>query len=330
MKKGGCRGEKICFAPLLNYLAVFSQLFKKDKMCYYLVMAKIGFLNLDPAFKKTFEKSVKQGDRFVYSNLKLNKPLCSRKKKDKLRQVNYLQTIKNLWNNYDEEEQGFWNAAGAEIGMSGYNLFVQDTSYRIKNNIEGLSIPSILHQFFVGNIHIEAPATSLTIRQVHDRNYWVLSPVAGKKTMIQPVEIIEDFQLPLQIGLSYKSNLSVVGENPVAMFYAEIWHAFQGENLFEMLPIRIDLVSDWKTVNQTLSSVQGTIVSYNLNFTFNDVQGDLFFDNVKAIHSGQNWAIDSACNNINNDISDKFSKTVKNWQEVSIESGSSYQSIYLN
>jgi hypothetical protein len=157
-----------------------------------------------------------------------------------------------------------------------------------------------------------------------------LAPVSGKKTMIQPVEIIEDFQLPLQIGLSYKSNLSVVGENPVAMFYAEIWHAFQGENLFEMLPIRIDLVSDWKTVNQTLSSVQGTIVSYNLNFTFNDVQGDLFFDNVKAIHSGQNWAIDSACNNINNDISDKFSKTVKNWQEVSIESGSSYQSIYLN
>lgn len=293
-------------------------------------MARIGYLNLDPALKKSFGKSVKQGERFVYSKLVKNKTLCSRKKRERLRSITPLKIIQNLWNGLSSEDKEAWQLAGAEIGMNGYNLFVQDTSYRLKNEIEGLSTPSILHQYFVGKISISAPATNIKIKQSHPRNYWLFSLVPGKKTMQKQIEITEELSLPLTISLNYCSNLSAVGSWPSISFFAEVWHAFEGQNLIEVLELNLDLVSDWKNAEATLEEVSGTLVGYNLYIEAKDLQGELFFDNIKAIHSGQNWAIDSACNDINNALSDKFFNISKNWEDVDVPEGSSYNSIYLN
>jgi len=293
-------------------------------------MARIGFLNIDSALKKRFFKSVKQGERFVYSKLVKNKSLCSRKKKAKLRNFSLLSNIKNQWSSLDSLQKTAWFSSGEQIGMNGYNLFVQDTSYRIKNNISNLSIPSVLYQYFVGKITISSPVINFHIKQEHPRNYYIFALVDGKKTMQKQVEITEVFTLPLTISLNYRSNFVSVGPNSSAKLYAEIWHAFEGKNLFSILEINLDFVSDWKNAEISLSELSGTIVSYSLHIEIKDLQGELFFDNIKAIHSGQNWAIDSACNDINNSLSQKFYNIKKNWESVDVPVGSKYESVYYN
>jgi hypothetical protein len=235
-----------------------------------------------------------------------------------------------MWATLDNDEKNLWLSAGEVMGLAGFKLFVADYVLRLQNDLTGVSIPSDLYQTYVGKMTIASPATKLLITQLHPLNYWVSAPVYGKQKMREPVLITESFDLPLELSISYKTNLTSFGDNPRARFYAIVYSLYQGRTIETFLKIDFDLISDWTSDNVSLSSIQGYIKGYALFIELNDVSGTLYFDNVKAVHSGLNWVRDSICRDIDQSFTKAFYQVPKNWVAVDISAGCFFGSVYYN
>jgi hypothetical protein len=291
-------------------------------------MAKVSYIDIDIGLQGLYFSGLKQTDRFFNSRVSLNRTILSRKNIKGLTARSLLPQIKTEWNFLEPAERIAWQAAGAEMGLTGYRAFVKDDTLRIKAGLSGVATPTLLHQSKVGNLHIEAPADRLKIVQLHPRSYWVSRPVSGKKGMRELVEVIEDFSLPLTISLNYSSNLVATAPDAYAKYFARIWSSYQGVDRYTDLEIPLDFVSDWKTDALGISEVIGHIVGYDLRIELHHLRGDLYFDNIKAIHSGQNWVRDTFCNDINQAFTKAFFQVPKHWVADVISEGADFESIY--
>lgn len=291
-------------------------------------MAKTCYVDILPELEDQFFSGLKSSDRFQFARLVRKTTLYSVKKKKGLTARSLLPTISDFWAGLSPAEKAAWTDAGAECNLNGWQLFVKDTSARIKNDLAGVAVPSLLHQAWVGGLRIEAPASELKIIQIHPHFYWISKKVKGKKGMYEPVLITEDLALPVTISLNYSSNLVETAEGSFAKFYARFWHSYQGADQYTDLEIPLDLVSDWKNVEATLTTLSGYVIRYDLYLYLYNLTGDLYIDNVKVIHSSQNWARDKYCDDINQGFTRAFYQIPKHWAAVILPSGASYESIY--
>lgn len=291
-------------------------------------MVQTSYIDLTPEEEDLFFKGLTSQDRFTYPRITRKLTLFSVKRKKGLAQRSFLPAIAELWNAFSSAEKLAWNNASVDQIKNGYNLFVQDQSIRIKNDIAGVATPSMLHQSWVGYLNVEAPATEIKIAQYHPRAYWVAKAVYGKKGMYEPIEITEDFALPVKIQLNYKSNLTSQGAGSFAKFYAVVRSSYQGQDIFTNKEISLDLVSDWKSNNETLTQVQGYVIGYTLYFHLYNLRGTLLFDNVKVEHSSQNWCRDPFCKNINEGFTKAFFQVPKHWVAVELPAGATFESFY--
>jgi len=291
-------------------------------------MAKISYLDITPELEEAYFSGLQSSDRFILSRIRVKTVILSREKKTILEARSYLEQIADLWNAFTDQQRADWKTIDPYPHPNGWRAFVADQSQRIKLGIEGVATPNQYHQDLVGKILIEAPAEEIKLIQPHPSSYWVYQKVVGKKGMYEPVEVNEDFALPLKITISYKSDLVSTGEGSFARFYASIRHLYQGQNLNYDEIIEIPLSSVWASQNTTISSLTGLAVSYNLYLHLYKVTGTLLIDNVKAEHSSSNWARDTYCKKIEQDFTRAFYQVPKNWGVITMPSGAGYLSIY--
>lgn len=293
-------------------------------------MAKTSYVTIPVGWEETFKKSLCSGSRFFNARLRRNDSLLSRKRKKGVSQRSLLPQLSALWQAFSDAERTAWATAAAKMGLKGWQLFVQDQSIRIINDMAGVVTPVTTHQSWVGEIKITAPATEIKLVQLHPSQYWVYHKVAGTKNQYEPVSVSEGFGLPLKIGLSYKSNLVSAGANPYAKFYAKIWNSYQGVDDEHLLEINLDLVHDWQTVNSTLSFLRGTIIGYTLYIELHDLTGELYVDNIIAEHNAQNWARDAGMKSFAVTFTKQFYQIPKNWAAEILPDGAEYDSVYLD
>lgn len=236
----------------------------------------------------------------------------------------------------------------SEFNLNGWRLFVQDQSARIKNDILGVATPSMFHQSWFGALLVEDPATELKIIQIHPHFYWTSQKVAHKKGMYQPVLVTEDLFLPFTASLNYRAELECLGIGPFfgsanfgfcyfgdddsefAKFYVRFWYSYQGVDRYEELTIPFEYVCDWQAVSATLSSLTSYVIRYDCYFHIKGLQGVVYFDNVKLEHSGQNWARDPFCLDINQGFTRAFYQIPKHWAAVVLPEGADINSMYLD
>jgi len=291
-------------------------------------MAKTEYIDLLPAQSDLFYKALTPQDRFLHGRVTKKFVFYSRKRKKGLTQKSLLPIIAEFWAGLSDLVKADWSAAGAQCGLNGWRLFVQDMCARIKNDIENVATPSLLHQSWIGNLKIESPDSEIKITQLHPRFYWVSRKVTGIKGMYEPVKVTEDFSLPLKISLNYSADLVSDGPGSFAKYYASVWRTYQGVDILQNLEIPLDLQSGWQNAEATLSSVIGQIIGYSLYFHLYNVTGDLYIDNVKAEHSGQNWVRDPYCKDILQGFTSAFYQIPKHWAGVIVPAGAQYDSIY--
>ncbi|MFA5359226.1 MAG: hypothetical protein WC310_05445 [Patescibacteria group bacterium] len=291
-------------------------------------MAKTSYVDIPVGDVDAFYSNVQAGDRFTYSRIRKKSVLLSDAKKLDLAGRSLLSVVGPMYKNLDSAVKLAWKNAGAVIGMKAYNLFVQDQCARIKAGLAGEATPSLLHQSFVGQLHIESPATELKIAQFHPDHYFVKQKVPGFKNMYSPVMITESLALPLSIGLNYKSNLTAQGAGAFAKFYAYIHYLYQGRDLYYTLSVNLDLLADWNRVSAVLNTIITRAVHYDLYIHLFNVSGDLFFDNVSAEHSGVNWCRDPFCKDINQGFTSAFYQVPKHWTGVIAPAGTEFESVY--
>lgn len=293
-------------------------------------MVRVTYIDILPGLEEAFWKNLQSGDRFVYSSVRRKTAFLSVKRKAGLTARSMLPQIAAVWELLSDAEKLAWSNAGTECNLNGWRLFVQDQSLRIKNDLPGVAIPSLLHQSLVGVLQIDSPAAELKIIQIHPRFYWVSKSVYGKKGMYEPVKITEDFALPLKISLNYRAELEEVASPSFAKLFARVWHSYQGQDIYTDLEIPLDYVGDWKNAEATLTTLAGYVVRYDLYFHLKNLTGTLYVDNVKAEHSGQNWCRDPFCKDINQGFTRAFYQVPKHWAGVVVPDGSWFESFYID
>lgn len=291
-------------------------------------MAKVSYVDIPSADVDSFYRNLQSADRFTYSRLRKKSVLLSDAKKLDLAGRSLLSIVGPMYKVFDAPTKLAWKNAGLEISMKAYNLFVQDQCARIKNGLAGTATPSLLHQSWVGQLHIEAPATELKIVQYHPDHYYVKQKVPGFKNMYSPILVPEFFSLPLEISLNYKSNLTAQGAGAFAKFYAHVHYLYQGLDLYTDVVCDLDLVSDWKNTIATLASVVSKAVGYDLYIHLFNVRGDLYVDNISALHNAINWCRDPFCKDINQGFTSAFYQVPKHWTGLIAPVGTEFESVY--
>jgi hypothetical protein len=292
-------------------------------------MAKTGYIDLDSAQEEAFFGILNSGDRFISPHVRRKVSLLSARKKKGITQRSLLPAIAEIWASFTTEQKTAWNTAGSYCNLTGWKTFVRDQCYRIVNDISGQATPNNYHQGLVGQLTIETPADELKIIQPHPFAYYISKKVAGKKGMYLPYLISEKLVLPLQIGLSYKADLTQTEADGFAKFYAIVRRLYQGQNLNQILEINLDLQTDWKTSTATLSYILGQYTSYSLYFHLYHLTGTLLVDNIKSVHSLQNWSRDPSCQDIHADFTRAFYQVPKHWSALIIPDGSFFESVYV-
>lgn len=291
-------------------------------------MVKVSNVMIPPEWAELWAKVVGVADNRTRGVSRKRGYLPSRKRVSELTTKSLLPQIKTLWNGLTPTEQAAWKAAAAVTGMNGWNLFVQDTAYRIKYGISGLASPSLLHQYKAGRIEIEAPADRVELTQYHPAEWYVSKKMRGNTQVYEDIRITEILALPLLVGASFRSNLVAVRPDYRAKFYATIYSSYQGRTIETEAGFNIPLSSGWTSETATATEVIGVARSYDLHIDLDGVRGWFEWDNVRAVHTGTNYARDARCNDVNNELTASNWQIEKSWEETYLPNGTAFDSVY--
>jgi hypothetical protein len=291
-------------------------------------MAKTSYISVPAGIEQLYYTGLKSGDRFILPRIHPNTILLSQKKIANLTARSYLLQVKTAWDALSTAEKAAWKSADQHAQKHGYRTFLADKCKRIKFGYAGNATPDILHNDIVGLLQIDSPAEEIKLIQPHPQSYWVSRRVVGKKNMYEPSLVTEKFYLPLTLSINYKANLTSTGSGSFARLYATIRHLYQGQNLDYNLIVEASLSHDWETLTASISNILGQAISYNLYFHLYKVRGTFLFDNLKATHSGSNWARDPYCKDIDKSFTKAFYQIPAHWAAVTVPDGAGFESIY--
>ena len=291
-------------------------------------MAIIGGLEVPEQLIQLFRELVRPNDSRRYGSIAKNGHLLSKEQKLKVSTRSLLPQISEYWAALTPAQKAAWKTAGDASNYNQWNLFVQDTAYRLKYGLPGVATPSDLYQYKVGKLEIKAPANGARLKQYHPARYYKLKKVKGTKALWENVEIRELLVLPLKIELSYKSNLTAITDDARAKFYATIHSSYQGRTIETIAGFDLLQSTAWTRNSFTATDVIGKARSYDLNLDFSGVVGEFYWDNVVARHSGTNYARDWRCVDVNNSLTRSNYQIEKSWEEEYLPSGAAFDSVY--
>jgi len=267
-------------------------------------------------------------ERFFFPRLGRKPRLISRARREQLIRITYFFYAADLWREKTAAEKQAWYDAGQKSGLNGWQLYLKDKVYRVINNIPGDAVPSIYHQYFVGHIKIEPPASEIVITQKHPYTWWEWYKKPGRKKMYSKAKVTERLTFPFKIAISRKTNLTSVAPLSYCYLLARINHFYDGKLFYTMYPIDMPLVSDWDYQEKIISPPGGYVGTYELQIRLNNVQGEIWFDNIIAEHDGTNYARDPYCDDITREFFDEWFNVARNWEPTNVPDGALYESIY--
>jgi hypothetical protein len=289
----------------------------------------VSYIEIPSGYEDIYKKGIQPGDRFQFSRVRVKDLFLSRARVKGITQRSQLVALAPIWAGFDSPTRAAWNSAGSQSGLTGWKQFVLDTTERRKAGYSGYATPNDLYQSEVGRILVQAPATGLTIEQDHPLTYYVQKKVPGTRSQYVPVPVSEPFGFPLEIAISWKSDLTAIDGDARARFFCIVYSMYQGRTLENVVEIPFGLSDDWTRDSASISVVTGPVKGYSAFIEVYNATGNLYFDNVSITHNGENWARDPACNNISQSFTKAFAQVAKHWAPTNISEGADFGSIYF-
>lgn len=289
-------------------------------------MAKVESIAIPDELKNQYNATLQVRDRFELGVVQGQAAPLSDTQRKRARGQSLFSFFSVLWRAMSEEDKQAWKDAAPYSNLSGWQLFVSDNAARLKASLPLEVPPSELWQVRAGQILIEDPATEIILKQEHPLDYWVSQKVRGQSWKNTLVLLREEFSLPLTLEIRYKSDLTAVGGTQKAKYYARIWSTYQGRDIYTDFGIDFDPSTDWTFATIDYFDVIGKLKGYTLYMEVVGYQGELLFDNIRAVHSGTNWARDPRCDDISKTFTKAFAVVPPFWVPVSLPQGSTFTS----
>ncbi len=291
-------------------------------------MARTSTIEVPPELQSLFNDSIEQRDRFILGVCQSHKRRRSKRIERQIAEKSLFGFLAIMWRTLTDEQKDAWRTAGQFSNLTNWQLFISDNAARLRHDLPLYVPPSELWQVRAGQILVEDPASEIILKQEHPHGYWVAQKVVGASWKRELVFLKEFFSLPLDLGIRYKANLTAEGGTQRARYFARVWTSYQGQDSETDFAIDFDPVTDWKHETLEISGLRGVIVAYTLFIEIIGYRGELLFDNIRAVHSGTNWALDPRCDEINKTFQKAFSIVPPFWVPVSIPDGASFASHY--
>lgn len=291
-------------------------------------MARTSFIDVPDELRNQFSQSIEQRDRYILGVVQSHKKLPSRNKKYQLRGQSLFKFLAPFWMALTPEQKQVWKDAGAYSNISGWQLFISDSAARIRNDLTIGTPPSNLWQVRIGLIEIQSPANKILLKQEHPLDYWIAKKMAGKPWKLELIQIRENFSLPLEIQMRYKSDLSTSGSPQRARFFAELTVSYQGVNRVSQHAIDFSPSVGWTYANLVIDGIKGIIIGYELFIDIEGYQGKILLDNVRSIHGGTNWARDPRFDQMDKIYTKEFKLVQPYWEPVEQPEGAYYQTVF--
>ena len=309
-------------------LTISSELLHILPTVYTVTMAKVSYVSIPVGLESAYERVLQPGDRFTLSRVRIKRLFLSRAKIKHITQKSLMVSLAPAWKSFTLAQRTAWTDAGAVSDYSGWRLFLQDTAYRRKAGLSGYAVPNLIYQTKVGRIDIVAPATGMKIEQPHPSSYYVRHKVPRTRSQYEPKKISEPFSLPLTISIACHTNLVSVGAGTFARLFCNVVSSYQSRDIVTPLVIPFGLTDVWQNFSATLSSVVGIPRYYEAFIDVYNATGNLYFDNVKFVHDGQNWARDPRCLNVKESFTKVFYQVPRHWAVLNPTTGAELASFY--
>lgn len=280
-----------------------------------------------------------QRDRFMLGVVQGHKRLPSKKQARLLKRPAVVNSpmvgrgslfkyLSPLWRALSDPQKQVWRQAAAFSSLNNWQLFISDNAARIRNDLALVKPPSDLWQVRTGMITINAPASELILKQEHPQEYIDTQKITGRPWKSELVTIKEVFGFPLQLQFRYKSNLTPVGGNQSARYFARVWSSYQGVDRYTDCEIPLGANDDWTLKSASISKVIGHVIGYTLFLEIKGYRGTLMFDNIRALHSGSNWARDPRCDDVSKVFKKAFAIVPPFWIPVSLPTGATFSTVF--
>lgn len=264
-------------------------------------MAQVENFNPDPDVEDLMIKGVKILDRYGSVKIQKKRTIYSRSDIEELESMSVMAQIAQLWEAQSSAKKNAWNNAATYCGLTGYQLFQQDTAFRLLNGIPGIATPNVNYQYKVLILdtgpYNEDFSTYCGVFEQHYPVYSIRQKIEGKKNSYRWVEIEENPSGTFTVGWSIYNNFIECGASPY--FEISLWCYGKkgGVDASDHKTWSIPFVQSWNIFSDTFTPDLDTIEQYGFYIEHEDLEGYYLIDNLVIEHSGQNWAFDPHCNN---------------------------------
>jgi hypothetical protein len=264
----------------------------------FVLMARISGFTVSPEYEDAFFRSAKWGNAYVNSCFIKKPARASRVRRRVIAGRSLLPSVAVLWSSLSSSDRAAWQTCASYSAQTGYDLFVQDTSYRLAHGFPGLASPSFRHQYKVGTVILPPSLPFADSFETHYREYYRPQKIVGTEDRYEPVLVAEDFSMPILFSVQVKSDLVVTA--PGGYVYAVVVGRWEdgGESGSVVSYSSLPLVSGWSSVVGYLNYTEHPLVSYSYGFILSDVSGTFLFDNLHIEHSARDWSFDSRCDSV--------------------------------
>lgn len=239
-------------------------------------MPRVYGITIPAGLEIVYNRTLKMYDIQVHCNVGKNRRFMPREQKYRLQEFSKLLQVAYAWSLMTQPQKDAWYIAGDVIGLNGYALYTQDKVYRLMNGIGGDAVPSVLHQYLVGRLNINAPASTARIIEHH------VTPIS----------------LPADLSISYKSNLTSVGGGASATVTLRTLRMTGGQNIWEDHVINLSLSHVWENLTLNIPTKVGIMTEWEVIIELTDVIGELLFDNVIVQFDAEIKTWDPFCNEV--------------------------------
>lgn len=238
-------------------------------------MARIYGITIPAGIEIIYNKAIKMYDIAVFCNIGRNPSLMPRSKKVRLKEITKLYQVAYKWASLTQAVKDAWYLSADVMGQNGYALYTQDKCYRLMNSLPDDAVPSIYHQFFVSHIKIQAPATNCLLSEFH------LSPYSNPTTM----------------SINYRCDFVDSGGVGSAKLRFTGTRLTGGQNIEDVFEIELWSLDEWINDSVNITIGQGVIANWKIQLICDNVEGNLYFDDIFVEYDATIQNNDPFCDN---------------------------------
>lgn len=244
-------------------------------------------LNLPPAWVPLIEKILRWYDNQQYPILCPFLPQKPREQAKKVVENSFLSTIKLYWEALTPDEMEAWNTAADFVRRSGYQLFVKDMSYRMKNGLSLPGVPSEAHQ---------------------THGLMICNFGGGEEVRLQRDDVV--LTGPIEISFYYKKVEYDIPFDKSFWVKAEAWYMEGGENKSEVIEWESPLGNvDWTQVEKTLGVAGRVYFHLRIIFYLDYYDADVYLADILIRDQTTSWLVEYNGDTLPEDAVPPWTKT---------------------